>query len=74
MRGAAKGPRAAKAAARPMVSVLMPAYNEGPRIRSNVLAVDRMFKTLGMSYEIVVVDDGSGDWTYEEAKKAARGA
>ena len=58
---------------RPQVSVLMPAYNEGRRIRTNVLAVDRMLKSMGRSYEIVVVDDGSGDWTFEEAKKAARG-
>jgi glycosyltransferase involved in cell wall biosynthesis len=56
-----------------MVSVLMPAYNEGPRIRSNVLAVDRMFKSMKRPYEIVVVDDGSGDWTYEEARAAAKG-
>ena len=60
--------------AKPQVSVLMPAFNEGPRIRANVLAVDRMFKSMKRPYEIVVVDDGSGDWTFEEAKKAARGA
>lgn len=57
----------------PEISVLMPAYNEGRRIRANVLAVDRMMKSLGRPYEIVVVDDGSGDWTFEEAKKAAAG-
>jgi glycosyltransferase involved in cell wall biosynthesis len=56
---------------KPSVSVLMPAYNEGPRIRANLLAVDRMMRTLKRPYEIVVVDDGSGDWTYEEAKAAA---
>jgi len=60
--------------ARPRVSVLMPAFNEGPRIRANILAVDRMFRSMQRSYEIVVVDDGSGDWTYEESKKAAAGA
>ena len=53
------------------VSVLMPAYNEGPRIRANILAVDRMFKAMRRPYEIIVVDDGSGDWTFEEAKAAA---
>jgi glycosyltransferase involved in cell wall biosynthesis len=56
---------------RPIVSVLMPAFNEGPRIRANLLAVDRMFKAMGRPYEIIVVDDGSGDWTYEEAKAGA---
>ena len=58
---------------KPAVSVLMPAYNEGPRIRANVLAVDRMFRAMKRPYEIIVVDDGSGDWTYEEAKAAAKG-
>ena len=58
---------------RSLVSVLMPAYNEGPRIRANILAVDRIFKAMGRPYEIVVVDDGSGDWTYEEACAAAKG-
>lgn len=58
---------------RGMVSVLMPAYNEGPRIRANVLAVDRMFRAMKRPYEIVVVDDGSGDWTVEEARAAAKG-
>jgi glycosyltransferase involved in cell wall biosynthesis len=58
---------------KPVVSVLMPAFNEGPRIRANILAVDRMFKAMGRAYEIVVVDDGSGDWTYEEAAAAAKG-
>jgi glycosyltransferase involved in cell wall biosynthesis len=51
----------------------MPAFNEGPRIRANILAVDRMFRTMGRPFEIIVVDDGSGDWTFEEAKAAAKG-
>jgi glycosyltransferase involved in cell wall biosynthesis len=58
---------------RPSISILMPAYNEGARIRGNLLATYRMLKALGRPFEIVVMDDGSGDWTYEEAKKAARG-
>jgi len=52
----------------------MPAFNEGGGIRSSILSTFRMLKTLGRSFEIVVVDDGSGDWTYEEAQKAARGS
>jgi len=58
---------------KPKISVLMPAFNEGRAIRVNMLAVDRMLKTMKTPYEIIVVDDGSGDWTYEEAKKAAKG-
>jgi glycosyltransferase involved in cell wall biosynthesis len=55
------------------LSVLMPAYNEGTRIRANLLATYRLMKSLGKAFEIIVVDDGSGDWTFEEASKAARG-
>ncbi len=55
------------------ISVLMPAYNEGRAIRSNILSVDRMLRSFKVPYEIIVVDDGSGDWTVEEAQKAARG-
>lgn len=55
------------------LSVLMPAYNEGAGIRASLLSTYRMLKTLKKPFEIVVVDDGSGDWTYEEARKAARG-
>jgi glycosyltransferase involved in cell wall biosynthesis len=51
----------------------MPAFNEGRAIRANLLAVDRMMKSFKVPYEIIVVDDGSGDWTFEEAKKAAKG-
>lgn len=65
--------RSAKKPAAAMVSVLMPAYNEGLRLRANILAVDRMFKAMGRPYEIIVVDDGSGDWSFEEAKAAAKG-
>jgi len=60
-------------AADPQVSVLMPAYNEGLRIRANILAVDKIFKSMKRSYEIVVVDDGSRDRTYQEARVAAKG-
>jgi glycosyltransferase involved in cell wall biosynthesis len=55
------------------ISVLMPAYNEGLGIRVNLLAVYRMLKALKRPFEIILVDDGSGDWTYEEAAKGAKG-
>jgi len=59
--------------ARPLISVLMPAYHEGARIQANIRAVHRMLRSLGKPFEIVVVDDGSGDWTFEEARKGAKG-
>jgi glycosyltransferase involved in cell wall biosynthesis len=55
------------------ISILMPAYNEGAAIRHNLLATYRLMKALKLPFEIIVVDDGSGDWTFEEAGKAARG-
>jgi glycosyltransferase involved in cell wall biosynthesis len=67
------GKASASGASREMLSVLMPAYNEGPRIRANILAVDRIFRAMGRPFEIIVVDDGSGDWTFEEACRAAKG-
>lgn len=49
------------------ISVIMPAYNEGDNIS---YAIERMVKVLnGLTdnYEIIVVDDGSIDDTYEKA-------
>ena len=48
------------------IGVLIPAYNESERIGSLVSKI----LTLEKIAEIVVVDDGSSDSTYEEAKKA----
>jgi glycosyltransferase involved in cell wall biosynthesis len=59
-------------AAKTQLSILMPAYNEGAQICANIEAVHKMIKTFKQSYEIIVVDDGSGDWTWEEASKAAK--
>jgi glycosyltransferase involved in cell wall biosynthesis len=59
-------------AKKPEISVVMPAYNEGQRIGESLRATHAVMKKLGRPFEIVVVDDGSGDWTQEEANKAAR--
>jgi len=48
------------------IGVLIPAYNESKRIGSLISKI----LTLEKIAEIVVVDDGSSDSTYEEAKKA----
>lgn len=47
------------------VSVIMPAYNEGPGI---VAAVQAMTALRYPRYEIVVVDDGSSDDTFEQLR------
>ena len=69
-KGAKKAPAPGSSGSR--VSVLMPAFNEGPRIGDNIRAVHKMASKLWKNFEIVVVDDGSGDWTFEEASKAAK--
>ncbi|NLN77695.1 MAG: glycosyltransferase family 2 protein [Armatimonadetes bacterium] len=47
----------------PFLSLIIPAYNERSRIAGSVRAVCTFLDTLNMSYEIVVVDDGSTDDT-----------
>ena len=53
----------------PMISLVVPAYNEGPVIQPAVrslLALDYP------NYEILVIDDGSSDDTYEKALAVSR--
>ena len=52
----------------PFLSVILPAYNEGERIYANILRVCETLR--GVDFEIIVVDDGSADNTYSEAKRA----
>jgi glycosyltransferase involved in cell wall biosynthesis len=49
------------------VSVVMPAFNEGPHIARQIRAVADMMERTGWTWEIVVVDDGSEDETGTEA-------
>ncbi len=53
-----------------MISVIMPAYNEGARIAKSLLEASRVLE--GAEYELVVVDDGSTDDTFARAREAAR--
>lgn len=50
----------------PKISVVIPAYNEEKNIKETI---ERVRKTSG-DYEIIIVDDGSRDRTYEIAKQA----
>lgn len=56
---------------RKKVSVIMPVYNEEKCIYSSILETTRTLNSLGYDYEIIVVDDGSTDHTYQEAIKAS---
>lgn len=52
------------------ISVIMPAYNEGKKIFDNLLETATSLDELGLSYEIILVDDGSEDSTADFVKKA----
>ncbi len=54
------------------LSVIIPAWNESEHIFNTIKETERVFDELGVDYEIIVVDDGSTDNTYEEALRAAR--
>ncbi|MFA6082223.1 MAG: dolichyl-phosphate beta-glucosyltransferase [Patescibacteria group bacterium] len=47
------------------LSVIVPAYNESKRIAKTVKEIDDYLKSQKYSYEIVVVDDGSKDNTFD---------
>lgn len=56
-------------AVRPLVSILVPAYNEGPEIAQSLTSLRRYLSQspAAYDYEIIVIDDGSTDDTYEAA-------
>ncbi|MEW6028339.1 MAG: glycosyltransferase family 2 protein [Chloroflexota bacterium] len=51
-------------------SVIIPAYREGDVIHDVIVEIRRVMDGLPKNYEILVVDDGSGDDTAERARKA----
>ncbi len=55
------------------VSVLLPAYNERPNLAELVPETAKVLATAGVTYEVIVVDDGSTDGTYE-LMESLRGA
>ena len=52
---------------KPVVSVIMPTFNEARQIGYAILELRRALEKIGLSSEIIVVDDGSIDLTAEIA-------
>lgn len=55
------------------LSLIVPCYNQGAYIYRNLQEVIRTLNKFGIKHEIIVVDDGSTDNTFEEAKEAENG-
>lgn len=51
----------------PELSVVMPAYNKGYVVEEAIKRVDSAVRQMGLSYELIVVDDGSVDDTRRKA-------
>jgi glycosyltransferase involved in cell wall biosynthesis len=56
---------------RKMLSVIVPAYEEGHHIYRNLLRIHEELCTFCPDHEIIVVDDGSKDSTLSESRRAA---
>jgi len=55
-----------------LVSVILPVFNEAENLKELLPAVFRSLDALGLSYEVIVVDDGSMDQTGEIVRQLAR--
>ena len=55
----------------PFLSVVIPAYNEGPRIGASLDGLVRYLREQSYSWDIVVVDDGSSDRTPRVVREVA---
>ncbi|MCM8782428.1 MAG: glycosyltransferase [Candidatus Omnitrophica bacterium] len=53
------------------ISILIPAYNEADRIALGIEEVVKTFNAFGCAWELIVLDDGSCDTTYEVSKEIA---
>ena len=48
------------------LSIVIPAYNECENIRRLYEAISDVVKSLGLEIELIFIDDGSTDQTFEE--------
>ena len=48
-----------------LISIVVPVYNEGAHIRKSMACVEEICDNAGILFELVLIDDGSKDKTYE---------
>ncbi|KKK60491.1 hypothetical protein LCGC14_3023820, partial [marine sediment metagenome] len=54
------------------ISVIVPAFNEERHITENIKEIIKVLDEAASDYEVVIVDDGSHDETYEKALDACK--
>jgi len=52
----------------PLVSVIVPAFNEEGAVAEDLGAIKQVLESAGLRYELMVVDDGSTDGTAEQVR------
>ena len=57
----------------PRISLITPMYNEAGCIKENVQQILGVLKNLGISWEYILVDDGSVDDSYKMAQDVIEG-
>src|SRR5262245_53000506 len=55
---------------KPLVSIVVPAFNEAARIGDSIRKIDTFMRTCPGSFELLVVDDGSVDDTVNLVKQS----
>src|SRR5215813_1690825 len=53
----------------PVLSIVVPAFNEAARIGDSIEKIDAFMRRSSVACELIVVDDGSGDNTSDVVKR-----
>jgi polyisoprenyl-phosphate glycosyltransferase len=56
----------------PLISVVIPLYNEGSHLRELLADLKTALQDIGCRFEVVLIDDGSVDDTWDRIKEQAR--